>query len=159
MTYQYINKQVIAGVDHYDLIIEGDGWQERMSSVAVLEENKEAFAIATYDKIVVQKSHEANKAYILSLIESFRGMALDKIWSGSLTLSDIGAVNILINDNLGQYGISIESPDLKALLALRTESSIQQIISTYQSLDVTEEVMNNTLSVMSAISEVLNGNS
>lgn len=159
MTFQYINKYETENGTYWDLIITADSWVERLPRVKVLEEDKETFAESVFNRIQTEREEEANRTLILSIIDQMKSQAIQKIMSGSLTLNEIGSMNTLINSSLGQYGISIESPDLEAILGLRIEDTISHIVSIYSRLRVTNEVKGVTLGVIAAISEVLSGNS
>jgi hypothetical protein len=159
MTFEYINKYQANSKTYWDLIITTDDWVERLPRVQVEEEDKETFAESVFNRILVEKEQENNRNLILSIIAQMKDQAIAKIMSGELTLSELGSMNTLINNSLGQYGISIESPDLEALLGLRIEDTISTIVDRYNQMTVTNEVKNVTLGVIQAISEVLGGNS
>lgn len=158
MTYSFINRFVSGENVYYDLIIEDEGWSERLNSIKVPEGEEEAIVETVYQNLVNSKRQEANRRLVLFIVESMKYAALDMVKAGGMDLTKMAAINNIIMTNLSPLGIHIDTPDLIAILSNRIEETIGKVNELYNNIVVTDEIKNITLYTINQIAEVMNGN-
>lgn len=160
LNYGFINKFEENGKTYFDVIISDENFEQRFNSVACEDTGADKLSLATalYNAEVYRRQIDANRQLIMRIIDIMHEVANEKIRQGDMDLAKTAQINSIITTNLGPLGINIDTPDLTNILLNRIADTIEKIKATYSQIEVTDDVKNTTLYVISQISEVINGN-
>lgn len=138
MTYDFINRNIIAGYIYYDLIISQGGFEDRVTVKVSedTEEAKEAVAAEVISQIIARKEEEKLRGEIIDSVKGISSKIENFILNSDTSLEDLTALNTTFNQVAASLGLSLTAPDIKSLILLRIKDSINNVVKFFENSKV-----------------------